>query len=142
MIKINDIRNGIVDAIAKAFPDAVISDDPYSHVEGGAFIVKVVDMSPEAFSKVHARRSYGFDVVFFAPMTMAMHEIDAKGQELVEAFMYPLDFAGRHVYPRNVVTQKVDKDFHVMFDVEFFDSIAQFEEYELMGDLEFHLVLG
>lgn len=136
MIEYEDIANGIADSIAYVFNDAVISDDPYSHIDGDAFIVKAVSYSPMFFSKRHAQRTYHFDIVYFAPMEKPMHEIDAIGQKLLEAFMYPIKFDGRYINAKNLNSVKIDKDFHVEFDLIFFDEIEQREKHDTAQNME------
>ena len=141
MISYEDIENGIYDSIAYMFKDAEISDDPYSHVDGECFIVKVINMSPVLFSSTNVHRLYQFDVVYFAPEEMPIHELDVIGQKLVEAFMWPVNFAGRYIQPQNVASVKVDKDFHVTFDLYFFDELEQRTEYKFMQAMDFEFTI-
>lgn len=142
MIAYSDIKKSIVDSIAKRFgKEAVISDDPFKHVEGQAFIVKLISQDFEDFEKEVVKRSLAFDVVYFAPNKMSMHELDEIGQTLAECFLYPLPFRTRYIQPSDVTTSKVDMDFHVGFELNFYDDKVIDEHYEYAQDLTFKVVL-
>ena len=135
MIGLEDITKGIANSILYEFKDATISDDPYAHISGPAFIVKMVTASPEKFSATHAHRLYHFDVVYFAEMDTPIHTLDVIGQKLLEAFIWPVEFAGRYIQPQNLSSVKVDRDFHVEFDLDFFDEIEPRVHYKTMQEL-------
>lgn len=140
MISYSDMKESIAAAISKAFGGAVVSDDPFYKIEGPSFLIKVVSSTPTRFSPTHAHRLYHFDIVYFAPPETPIHEIDLAGQQLAEAFIWPLEFAGRHIQPTNITTIKVDHDFHVEFDLDFYDTLPQ-PEYEYMGELDINFRL-
>ena len=142
MISIKDIQQGIEKSIKRVFPNALVKVDPYRHVKGPAFIVKCVSYAPSKFNPTSAHRIYHFDIVYFAPMDEPVHTMDEKGQRLVEAFLYPVEFAGRYIQPQNVNTVKIDKDFHVEFDLDFFDEVELERNFEYMQSLEFHIELS
>lgn len=141
MIPIDTIRKGIAASIRRAFSGAEVNDDPWKHIDGAAFIIKCVSYSPERFSPVSAHRLYHFDIVYFAPMDEPIHTMDEKGQRLMETFMFPVEFGGRYIQPQNLSSVKVDKDFHVEFDLDFFDDVEVVNDSKLMQSLEFHLEL-
>lgn len=141
MIAYSEIKTAIVNVIADAFKDSTISDDPYKHVKGGAFIVKVVNNDANVHSCDIAQRDLYFDIVYFAPKDMEVHELDEIGQTLNEAFLYPITFATRTIQPTSITTRKVDMDFHLNFDLVFYDDIPPKEHYEYAEHLEFKITL-
>lgn len=134
MIHYGDIAKGVKEAITRMFGEVEVSDNPYDHLDGPAFIVKCVGSNHDRWSTKHAHRVYNFDCVYFPTVDTPMHEIDAEGQKLAEAFIFPLNFAGRYIQPKNIQTLKVDKDFHVTFDLEFYDELPQ-PDYSYMMEL-------
>lgn len=141
MISYREIKDAIVSVIADAFKGATISDDPYKHVKGGAFIVKVVNNNANVYSRAIARRDLFFDIVYFAPKEMETHELDEIGQTLAEAFLYPVAFSTRIIQPTNLSNRKVDMDFHLNFDLVFYDDISEKENYDYGEDLEFTVTM-
>lgn len=141
MIAYKEIKTAIVNVIADAFEDSTISDDPYKHVKGGAFIVKVVNNDANLHSYDIARRDLYFDIVYFATKEMEVHELDEVGQTLTEAFLYPVSFSTRTIQPTNITTRKVDMDFHLNFDLVFYDDIPEKEHYEYGQDMEFAITM-
>lgn len=134
MITHNDIAAGVRDAILEEFEGAVVSNNPYDHLEGPAFIVKCVGGVHDRFSPTHAHRLYNFDIVYFHPIDQPVSEMDTIGQRLANAFIMPIKFAGRYIQPTAITTAKVDKDFHVTFNLDFYDELPQ-PEYEYMREL-------
>lgn len=137
MITIDNIKQGIAKNIAKAYSDLPITDEPQRHVEGAAFFVKMTSYNPSVFHKTQARRIYQFDVVYFAPINTPRYEIDSVGQRVAEEFMRPISFDGRHIYAKDLYTRLIDDDFHIIFNVDFFDEIKDAVTYEFMEQLEF-----
>lgn len=135
MINLQDIVVGIGNSIRAEFEDAKVSRNPYAHISGPAFIVKMVSATPTKFSATNAHRLYHFDVVYFAEMETEISELDVIGQRLLEAFIWPVEFAGRYIQPQNLSSVKVDKDFHVEFDLDFFDEIEPRVHYKTMEEL-------
>ena len=140
MIAYEDIKQGIARRIASAFKDAVISDDPYSHVDGASFIVKVVDNDINYYSVDTASRRLFFDVVYFAPVDTPIHVIDNVGQSLAEAFVGQVAIANRYITPTECGIKKVAEDLHLTFYLEFYDEI-KIEEHPLMNSLDFEITL-
>lgn len=141
MITVDAIKQGIAKNISKAYSDLPITDEPQRHVEGASFFVKMVRYNPTVLHTKQARRVYQFDIVYFAPINAQRHEIDSVGQRVSEEFMRPISFDGRHIYAKDLYTRLVDNDFHIIFNVDFFDEIKNTETYEVMEHLEFHVEL-
>lgn len=141
MISYRTIREGIASTILKEFKGWPIDDEQAFHLEGPAILVRLVDSSHVVEDARTVRRQMDFNVVYLAPHRTPTAQIYDTGLRLASLLQPHIAFGGRVITVEDVSTRLVGEDFQIDFGLDFYDALREEEACELMGELEFKLML-
>lgn len=136
MIDLSDIVQGIIDKLATVDKELEITDDSFENIIGDSIVVKVIDNLIDKHSPNIYKRQISGDIVYLATIDKKAHEIQSFGQKLMESLLDRVQVDNRYLMLHIKETRLVDKDYHIMFNIEFYDDLIIDKKKEYMNNMQ------